>query len=100
MLDPTRDFPLEAIGEVCRRYRVRELALFGSALRDDFRSESDLDLLVEFEPEARIGFMELGGLEIDLATLLGRRVDLVPKGGLKPLIRGSVLESAKVFYEK
>ncbi len=98
MLDPRRDFPLEAIGEVCRRYQVRELALFGSALRDDFRQESDLDLLVEFEPDARASFVTLGRLERDLETLLGRKVDLIPKGGLRPLIRGHVLSTARIVY--
>jgi predicted nucleotidyltransferase len=77
---------------------VRELSLFGSALRDDFRPDSDLDLLVEFEPGARVGFLLLGKMERELEGLLGREVDLVPKGGLKPLIRQAVLDSARVLY--
>ena len=77
---------------------MRELALFGSALRPDFRPDSDLDLLVEVEPGAEIGFMELAGLQFDLADLLGRDVDLVPKRGLKPRVRGEVLSATWPLY--
>ncbi len=90
--------PEREIAEFCRRYRVRELALFGSALRDDFRPGSDVDLLVEFEPDAQVGFLTLARMQRELAAILGRRVDLVPKGGLKPLIRQAVLDSAEVLY--
>jgi uncharacterized protein len=86
------------ITEICRRYHVRELMLFGSALRDDFRPDSDFDLLVEFEPDAPIGLIELGNMEGDLEDLFGRKVDLVPKQGLKPLIRDNVLNSAEPVY--
>jgi predicted nucleotidyltransferase len=89
---------LEAIREICRRHQVRELSLFGSALRDDFGPKSDVDVLVEFEPGARIGFMELGGIEQELEHLLGRHVDLVPKGGLRPIFREEVLATAQVLY--
>ena len=95
---PAIDVPLAEIAEFCRRYRVRELSLFGSALGDDFGDDSDVDLLVEFEPGARPTFITLGQMEEELESLLGRRVDLVPKGGLKPLIRQSVLDSARVLY--
>jgi predicted nucleotidyltransferase len=54
---------LEAIREICRRHQVRELSLFGSALREDFGPKSDFDFLVEFDPGAQIGFLELGGIE-------------------------------------
>lgn len=97
MLDLERDLPRDDIADLCRRYRVRELSIFGSALRDDFRDDSDLDLLVEFEPDAKIG-VELIDLQLALEDLLGRRVDLAPKRGLKSLIRDSVLSSARVLY--
>lgn len=97
MLDLERDLPRDGIADLCRRYRVRELSIFGSALRDDFRDDSDLDLLVEFEPNAKIG-VELIDLQLALEDLLGRRVDLAPKRGLKSLIRDSVLSSARVLY--
>jgi predicted nucleotidyltransferase len=83
---------------LCQRNQVRELAVFGSALRDDFRPESDIDLLVEFLPDAEIGFLALARLQRELSVLFGRQVDLVPKGGVKPLIRQEILTSAKVLY--
>jgi predicted nucleotidyltransferase len=86
------------IEEICRRYHVRELMLFGSALRDDFRPDSDYDLLVDFEPDAPIGLIEFGNMEGELEDLLGRKVDLVPKRGLKPVIRENVLSSAEPVY--
>lgn len=92
------DFPIEEIKVLCQRYRVRELALFGSALRDDFDASSDVDLLVEFEPEAQVGFMTLARMQRELSAILQRQVDLVPKGGLKPRIRQAVLSGAEVLY--
>lgn len=86
------------IEEICRKYHVRELSLFGSALRDDFRPDSDYDLLVEFEPDARIGLIKYVELQETLADLLCRRVDLVSKEGLKPRIRDEVLSSAEPVY--
>lgn len=84
--------------ELCQRYRVRELSLFGSAARGDMRPDSDLDLLVEFLPESQIDLVEYAGLMIELSNLAGRRVDLVSKKGLKPLIRASVLDEARILY--
>src|SRR4030042_4815823 len=89
---------LQAIKDLCKRYRVKELSLFGSVLRDDFSSASDIDLLVEFEPEAQIGFMTLSKMQRELSGILNRQVDLVPKKGLKPKIQESILSSAKVLY--
>jgi len=83
---------------MCQRHHVRQLALFGSVLRDDFRPDSDVDVLVEFEPRARIGFMALGRLQRELAALFQRPVDVVPRDGLKPLIRDQVLSDAEVVY--
>lgn len=91
-------FSMEALITLCQRYRVRELALFGSARRADFSAESDIDWLVEFEPDAQVGFMTLSRMQRELAAIFKRRVDLVPKRGLKPLIRQAVLESAEVLY--
>src|SRR4051812_27642788 len=88
----------ERLAPVCWRWRVAELALFGSVLRDDFDATSDVDVLVEFEEGARIGFVGLGQLADELSALVGRPVDLVPKSGLKPLIREAVLADAHVVY--
>ena len=98
MINHDRDLPMESIKTLCRRYQVRELALFGSALGDSFRSDSDLDFLVEFKPEAQVGFMKLARMQREFSALCHRKVDLVPQGGLKPKIRQAVLSSAKVLY--
>ncbi len=92
------EIPQDKIAALCRQYQVRELALFGSVLRADFGPGSDLDLLVEFEPSAQIGFMSLSKLQRELSELFQRTVDLVPKRGLKPLIRQPVLADAQVIY--
>ena len=94
------DIPMDAVAETCKKYHVKELALFGSVLRDDFRLDSDVDVLVEFEPDTRIGFIGMAGLMIDLSEIIGRKVDLVPKNGLKRRIRKPVLESAQVIYAR
>ena len=86
------------ISGICRRYHVRRLALFGSVLRDDFRPDSDVDVLVAFEPEARVGFVTLSRMQRELSVLFKRPVDLVPMDGLKPVIRESVLSSAQDVY--
>ena len=90
--------PMAEIVELCRRYRVRELAVFGSAARGDLRAESDIDLLVEFQPDAPGGLLDYAGLMLDLSQLLRRKVDLVEREGLKPLIRKAVLSEARTIY--
>ena len=91
---------LPQIADVCRRYGVRELMLFGSAVGAGFGAESDLDFLVEFETSARVGLIHLGNLQEELQELLGRKVDLVPKQGLKPLVRDRVLQQAERVYAR
>jgi uncharacterized protein len=95
---PNIELPTDQIQALCRRFHVRELAIFGSVLRDDFRDGSDVDFLVEFDPEAAIGLIDLGLMGEELRGLMGRRVDLVVKKDLKPPIRREVLSSAKVIY--
>ncbi len=88
-----------AIAALCREYRVKELLVFGSAARDDFRLEaSDIDLLYEFQPDAKIGWFQFCDFQDMLAQLFQRKVDLVPKNGLNPRIRDSVLADAKPLY--
>ena len=72
--------------------------MFGSAARGEMRPDSDVDLLVEFLPEAEIGLLEHPVLMLDLSELLGRRVDLVSKRGLKALIRDSIIREARPVY--
>jgi len=91
-------FPTKGLTDLCERNQVQELALFGSSLTEDFGEESDVDLLVTFRPEARVGFLAFSRIQRELEELLGRKVDLVPKGGLKPTIRDSVLATARVLY--
>ncbi len=90
--------PTDLIADFCRRHRIRHLGLFGSVLREDFRPESDVDVLVEFEPDVEVGLFALMDIQDELAALLGRRVDLVPRQGLKQVIRASVLASEQVVY--
>lgn len=92
------ELPADALGDLCRKYQVRELALFGSAARGEQTTDSDLDFLVEFEPQARVGFLALSGLSRELSVLTHCPVDLVPKAGLKRTIRDQVLAEAKVIY--
>jgi predicted nucleotidyltransferase len=90
--------PAAGIAEICRRYQVKELAVFGSAARGELRADSDIDLLVEFLPEARPGLLGLAAMMRELSELLGRQVDLAVKPALKPMIRPGVLAQAQVIY--
>ena len=87
--------PRDQIADFCRRNHIRWLALFGSALRDDFRPDSDVDVLVEFEP---VTLFTLSRLQRELESIFARPVDFVLKDGLKRRIRDSVLASAQVIY--
>jgi len=84
----------------CRRHHIRKLALFGSVLRDDFRPDSDVDVLVEFEPGQTVGLIRLVGIEHELSELLGRRVDLRKPGDLSRYFRQQVVDAAEVLYER
>src|ERR1017187_6793884 len=84
--------------DLCRQYGVRELSVFGSAVRGEMRAGSDIDIMVEFDPSVRIGLLKFESLSEDLEALLGRKVDLVTKGGLKAWIRPHVLKEARVVY--
>lgn len=94
MLSVDRD----ALARVCARYHVTELSLFGSAARGTLRPGSDVDLLVVFEEGALVTLFTLVDLQTELSELLGRRVDLVPKGGLKPTLKSEVLAEARILY--
>jgi len=88
----------DRLAALCREHHVRELSLFGSAARGETRPDSDLDLLVDFQPGADVGLLDYAGLMQDLSGLLGRKVDLVSKRGLKPFIRETVLREAQLVY--
>jgi hypothetical protein len=89
--------PREALADFCRRNRIRKLSLFGSVLRDDFTPDSDVDVLVEFEPEAHVG-LAFFTMQDELSELMGRRVDLNTIGFLSPYIREEVLAEAEPLY--
>jgi len=92
------ELPKERIEEFCKRHHIRKLSLFGSALRDDFSPESDLDLLVEFDPAHIPGLIRLAGMEIELSEILGRKVDMRTAQDLSRYFRDEVLNSSKVQY--
>jgi len=92
------DIPKERIAEFCRQNQIRRLALFGSVLRDDFGPDSDVDVLVEFEPGTRVG-LRFFGLEIELSEILGRKVDLNTLGFISDYFREEVLAEAEVHYD-
>jgi hypothetical protein len=85
------------LAEFCRRHHIRLLALFGSVLREDFGPESDVDVLVEFEPGHAPG-LEFMDMEAELSRLIGRKVDLSTPGFLSPYLRDQVLREAEVQY--
>ena len=93
------EIPKDKIAGFCRRNHIRRLALFGSVLRDDFQPDSDVDVLVEFEPGARVGLITLAGIEIELSRLLARRAEMHTVKGLNPHFRDEVLDMAEVQYE-
>ena len=91
--------PREKIVEFCKRNRIRKLSLFGSALREDFRHDSDVDLLVEFQTGTAPSFLDLARMERELSTILdGRRIDLRTPKELSRYFRDEVLSSASVQY--
>ena len=91
------EIPHEQIADFCRRRHIRWLALFGSVLRDDFRSDSDVDVLVEFEPGTRLGFAFFDVQE-ELSQILGRPVDLRTPRELSKYFRAEVLAEAEKVY--
>ncbi len=89
----------EALAALCRRYRIRRLSVFGSTLKDDTRPDSDMDLLVEFEPGAKPGLLGLAQIELDLSSLLrGRKVDLRTAEDLSRHFRDEIVRTAQPYY--
>jgi len=86
------------IREFCEEQRIRRLAFFGSVLRDDFRADSDVDVLIEFEPGERVGFFRLARVQDELSEIIGRQVDLSTVGMLSPYLRDEVLSEAEPVY--
>lgn len=99
MIENRFQFSRDGIADFCRRHRIRKLAFFGSVLRNDFTDQSDIDVLVEFEPDTRVGLITLSSIELELSGLLGRKVDLNTPGFLCDEIRERVLQEAEVQYD-
>ena len=101
MLDP-KDLPMDSLRAFCKRWKVKELALFGSALRDDFGPESDIDLLVTFEPEAHWSLFDHVRMQEELEAMIGRDVDLVSRWAIERspnrIRRKAILSSAKTLH--
>ena len=92
------EMPKDEVSSFCRRNHIRRLSVFGSALRDDFGPDSDVDVLVEFDQSARIGLLGLAALEIELGEILGRKVDIRTAQDLSRYFREDVVRGAEVQY--
>ena len=89
--------PTEILSKFCQKHHIRKLALFGSVLREDFREDSDIDVLVEFEPN-HIPGLAFFGMEQELSEILGRKVELHTTQFLSPFFRDQVIEEAEIHY--
>jgi predicted nucleotidyltransferase len=94
------DFDREVLAEFCRAHGIRKLSVFGSVLHGTNGPDSDLDLLVEFEPNTRIGLIGFAGIQVELSDLLGRQVDLNTAQDLSRYFRATVLAEAEVLYAR
>ena len=92
------EIPKHKIAAFCKKHHIRKLSVFGSALTGDFGPDSDIDLLVEFNPDHIPGFFRLAGMEIELSEILGRKADLRTAQDLSRYFRQEVLNSAEVQY--
>lgn len=96
------DLPIEGIEGFCRKWSITELSLFGSVLRDDFNTNSDIDVLVTFSPSATHGLFALAKMQKELEQIFHREIDLVSRRGIEQsenyIRRGNIVNSAKVIY--
>ncbi len=101
-MSPRLELDMGKLTDFCRRWGVRELALFGSVLREDFRPDSDIDVLVAFSPDARTDLFDLVDMEDEVSVIFGRSVDLVCREGIKRshnyIRRKAILSTAEVLY--
>ena len=93
------DIPTDKIADFCRKWRIVELSLFGSVLRDDFSPESDIDVMVEFAPGAGWSLFDILAMQEELQEIFGRQVDIVEKAGLKnPFRRHAILRDREIIH--
>ncbi|MDO8684230.1 MAG: nucleotidyltransferase domain-containing protein [Armatimonadota bacterium] len=99
MADARIEVPLDAIKEFCRKWQIKEFSLFGSVLSDDFRTDSDIDVLVSFEDDAPWSLYDWVDMLEELKAVFGREVDMVEKEGLRnPYRRRAILSHREVLY--
>ena len=100
-MNPQVSIPTDRLAALCQEHGIKWLAVFGSALREDFGPESDIDVLVEFETDRIPGLLGVAGIELELSMLFsGRRVDLRTPEDLSPYFRQDVLDTGEVQYAK
>ena len=92
------EIPRERIAEFCKRHHIRRLSFFGSVISEHFTQESDVDVLVEFEPGQVVGLIRLAGMELELSEIIGRKVDMRTPADLSRYFREEVLSAAEVQY--
>lgn len=93
------EIPLDKIEAFCRKWKIREFALFGSVLREDFRPDSDVDVLVTFEPDGGFTFENFVEIQEEIEGIFGRKVDLVEKGRIRnPFRRYDILTTKEIVY--
>ncbi len=92
------EIPQDKIAEFCQRNHIRKLSFFGSFIRDDFREDSDIDVLVEFEPGHEVGLIRMAAIERELSDILGRKADMRTPAELSRYFRDEVIQNSKVQY--
>lgn len=92
------NFPMERLTDLCRRFGVSRLSVFGSILRDAFTADSDVDMLVEFLPQTRIGLIGMANMEAELSEAIGRKVDLRTASELSRYFRDEVVSQARLLH--
>ena len=99
-MNPRLSITQDALRAFCRVHAVRELAVFGSALRGDFGTDSDVDVLIDLAPEARVGLIGLQRMRDELTRIFSRPVDLLTKNGINRHIRDDILRDARVIHSE
>ena len=103
-MNPDVSIPMDRLSDYCRANGIARLDVFGSALRTDFGPESDIDLLVEFEPDRTLSLLDMVGMEQEFSDIFGRKVDLVERSAVERsrnyIRRAAILESAETIYEE
>jgi len=99
MIYPQIEVPMDKIKDFCRKWKIKEFALFGSVLREDFRPDSDIDVLVSFEEKVSWSLYDVVEMKDELKVIFGRDVDIVEKGAVRnPFRRRSIMTNREVLY--